>query len=112
MEPDIDPDEFALRFGDQIQGKTVVLYCSVGVRSSRLAQAIGDRALAGGARGVYNLRGGIFAWHNYGQKLAVAGRKSDVVHPYSRAWSRYLDFPNYTSYGKDRSWWLETLGVR
>lgn len=106
VDPDMSSADFLARFGDAIAGRLVVLYCSVGVRSSRLAGVIGEDAIRRGATGVYNLRGGIFAWHNYGQKLRTPGEARDVVHPYSRAWSSYLDFPNYARYGKDQSRWF------
>lgn len=99
VDPDIATAEFMRRFASKAQGKLVVLYCSVGVRSSRLAGRV-DRSLKdAGALGAVNLRGGIFAWHNTGRKLKGNEGREDRIHPYSRHWSYYLDFDNYTSYG-------------
>jgi rhodanese-related sulfurtransferase len=98
VEPDMTADAFMARFGDRIAGKTVVLYCSVGVRSSRLAHRIDASVRASGGLGAHNLRGGIFAWHNYGKQLRDQGVATDHVHPYSRSWSRYLDFPDFARY--------------
>lgn len=98
VDPGLSADKFATAFGSLVAGRTVVLYCSVGVRSSRLAQRIAARAHTRGATGIYNLRGGIFAWHNYGLDLASGGGRTEFVHPYSRSWSRYLDFPEYARY--------------
>lgn len=93
VDPSIDSADFQRRFGEMLAGRTVVLYCSVGVRSSRLALRVADVARKGGAAGVYNLSGGIFAWANQSRPLAVGtgdGPTADV-HPYSASWGRYLD---------------------
>lgn len=102
VDPDMTADEFLAKFGDRIEGKSILLYCSVGVRSSRLAQRIDSKVREKGANGAFNLRGGIFAMHNYGLKLTEASQPTDWVHPYSRAWSRYLDFPNYARFSPPR----------
>lgn len=93
VDPSISAEQFLQRFGDWLNGRTVVLYCSVGVRSSRLVERIDGVARQRGADDVVNLRGGIFAWHNYGRRLHQSAMPTDFVHPYSRRWSRYLDFP-------------------
>lgn len=105
VDPGISAEEFGRRFGALLAGRTVVLYCSVGVRSSRLAHRISALAMMDGAAGVYNLRGGIFSWHNNGRPL-VAGesRRTDYVHPYSWIWSRYLDAPQRASYTPRPHW--------
>lgn len=100
VEPGISTREFRTRFRDVLAGKTVLLYCSVGVRSSRLAQRIEAVAREAGAKGAYNLRGGVFAWHNYGKQLAEDRGGTDLVHPYGTSWSRYLDFPELATYGR------------
>ncbi len=105
VDPEITIDQFMDRFGHLIAGKRVLLYCSVGVRSSRLGERIRAEAATRGATGVYNIRGGIFAWHNYGKRLDMAKGQTELVHPYSTRWSRYLDFPNYTSFGARPRWW-------
>lgn len=102
VDPDIAAEDLIARLGEALPGRTVLLYCSVGVRSSRLAGRVAAAALQRGAAGVYNIRGGIFAWHNYGKGLNAATERTELVHPYSRAWSRYLDFPNYTTYRRPR----------
>jgi rhodanese-related sulfurtransferase len=105
IDPEISADQFMARFGSQLAGKKVLLYCSVGVRSSRLGERIRAEAAQRGATGVYNIRGGIFAWHNYGKRLDRSKGQTELVHPYSTRWSRYLDFPNYTSFGNRPRWW-------
>ena len=105
VDPELTTEQFMDRFGGQIAGRQVLLYCSVGVRSSRLGERIRNAAAARGAAGVYNIRGGIFAWHNYGKRLEKAKGQTELVHPYSTRWARYLDFPNYTSFGTRPRWW-------
>ncbi len=94
VDPDIEPEEFIQRHGPAIAGKAVLLYCSVGVRSSTLASRIEGAARAAGAEGAYNLRGGVFSWHNTGRALVDAKGQTDKVDGYNRTWSRYIDFDN------------------
>ena len=81
---------FLARYGDAVKGKTVVFYCSVGVRSSRLAERVAAGLEARGAEAVYDLAGGIFAWHGEGRALVDASGPTDYVHPYDRAWGRLI----------------------
>ena len=64
----------------------IVLYCSGGYRGATLAR----RLKAAGCTDVWNLEGGIFAWSNAGLPLERAGKKTQVVHPYSRLFRRFL----------------------
>lgn len=69
------------------KGAVVVSYCSVGWRSSQLA----ERLAAAGYRHVFNLEGSIFKWTREGRPLVQstpAGERPVArVHPYSPAWS-------------------------
>jgi rhodanese-related sulfurtransferase len=84
--------------GDRVRGRAVVLYCSVGVRSSRMTARVEAALRARGATGVYNLSGGLFAWHNTGRSLARGAAASDDVHPYDTNWARYIEFRDRTRY--------------
>ena len=64
----------------------IVLYCSAGYRGATLAR----RLKAAGCTDVWNLEGGIFAWSNAGLALERAGKKTRLVHPYSRFFKRFL----------------------
>jgi len=64
----------------------VVVYCSVGLRSSALAQELA----AHGYTKTRNLEGGIFAWANAGQALAAGDAPATKVHPYDRRWGTLL----------------------
>ena len=64
----------------------IVLYCSVGYRSSELAQFLMKK----GFTEVYNLEGSIFAWANEGRPVYRGNELVKVVHPYDRIWGRLL----------------------
>ena len=64
----------------------IVLYCSVGYRSSELAQFLMKK----GYTEVYNLEGSIFAWANEGRPVYRGNERVKVVHPYDRIWGRLL----------------------
>ena len=65
---------------------SVVVYCSVGVRSERL----GERLHALGFQNVRNLYGGLFEWVNEGYPIYNAAGLTNSVHPYSALWSPWL----------------------
>ena len=92
MDPDSQPAVVFDRIGD-IRGKSVVFYCAIGLRSSRLAVRLGKDLAMRGAGGVYNLSGGLFRWHNEERPLVNAGGETRFIHPYRRFWRRYLDKP-------------------
>lgn len=69
--------------------QAVVLYCSVGWRSSRLAD---DLLQAEPERQVHNLDGSLFQWANEARPLVDAEDKSvNHAHPYDQRWGRLLD---------------------
>lgn len=66
--------------------KVLVLYCSVGYRSSRMAKKIQSKI----AQPVYNLEGSIFEWANSGLPVYQGQKKADKVHPYNAFWGKLL----------------------
>ena len=64
----------------------IVLYCSVGHRSSDLAQFLMKK----GYTEIYNLEGSIFAWANEGRPVYRGKEQVQVVHPYDKTWGRLL----------------------
>ena len=64
----------------------IVLYCSVGYRSSELAQFLMKK----GYTEVYNLEGSIFAWANEGRPVYRGNERVKVVHPYDKIWGSLL----------------------
>lgn len=79
-------------------GRDVLFYCSVGQRSSRMAAEVREAILNRGARSIHNLRGGVFAWHNEARPLFDRFGPTPFVHPFSRAWARLLDRPQFTTF--------------
>jgi rhodanese-related sulfurtransferase len=64
----------------------VVVYCSVGLRSSALAEEL----VAHGYTKTRNLEGGIFAWANAGQALDDQAGAATKVHPFDARWGTLL----------------------
>ncbi len=65
----------------------VVVYCSVGYRSSALAEKL-QRA---GLTNVANLEGSLFQWANEGRPLHRGTNAVREIHGYSRKWSGLLN---------------------
>jgi rhodanese-related sulfurtransferase len=73
--------------GDAPKDGEIVVYCSVGYRSSALAEELSRK----GYTGVRNLEGSIFAWANSGRPVVRGEARVERVHPYDRKWGRLLD---------------------
>ena len=65
----------------------LVLYCSVGWRSSDMAERVSGLVDVP----VHNLEGSIFAWANSGRPVVRDGAVVQEVHPYDENWGRLLD---------------------
>ena len=65
----------------------IVVYCSVGYRSSILAKKLQES----GFKEVYNLEGSIFKWANEGRPLVREQTTVHKVHPYNTRWGRLLE---------------------
>lgn len=92
LKPDISPEAFARQFKDTLSGKTVVFYCSVGWRSSDLAQRVDSVLVEQGVVASYNLTGGLFQWHNEERPLmSEAGNSTNAIHPYNAFWGSVID---------------------
>ena len=66
---------------------TVVVYCSVGYRSSQLAAELRRR----GFENVVNLEGSLFQWANEGRPLYRGDERVHEAHPYDEEWGQLLD---------------------
>lgn len=97
VSPDISAEELMSQLKD-VKDRTVIVYCSVGMRSSRLASRVQSKLQKNGAKTVINLSGGIFRWHNEKRPLSRKGKATDVVHPYDSWWGRYVDRQKLTRY--------------
>lgn len=69
--------------------RRIVVYCSVGYRSSELAEFL----MKTGFTEVYNLEGSIFRWANEGRPVYRAEERARGVHPYDSYWGRLLNKP-------------------
>ena len=99
VDPNIDADMFAAKYGSGLEGKTVVFYCSVGRRSSQLASKLDEFIQAKNGVGAVNLTGGIFQWSN--ESLPLTSDNStptDKVHPYNWYWGRLIEDKDVISY--------------
>lgn len=65
---------------------SIVVYCSVGYRSEKVA----EKLEAAGYQRVYNLYGGIFEYFNQGGKIVNEKGPTNNIHPYSWLWGQWL----------------------
>lgn len=65
----------------------IVVYCSVGYRSAKLAQQLQQQGFAC----VFNLEGSIFQWANEERPVYQADRLTSLVHPYNDTWGKLLN---------------------
>lgn len=98
IDPGASAADVAAMIGDRAAGADIVFYCSVGRRSSVLARRAEDALVRSGARGVYNLKGGIFAWRNGDRPVFNEAGPTRFVHPYDEHWGRLLDDPAMAAY--------------
>ncbi|MDE0310016.1 MAG: rhodanese-like domain-containing protein [Acidiferrobacterales bacterium] len=64
----------------------VVVYCSVGYRSSHIAAILNRR----GYSNVFNLEGSLFKWANESRPIYRGEDKASKVHPFDDDWGRLL----------------------
>lgn len=65
----------------------IVVYCSVGYRSEKIA----ERLIRDGYSKSKNYYGGIFAWVNSGGSVVnTKGRTTEDIHGYSKTWGIWL----------------------
>lgn len=70
---------------------TIVAYCAVGNRSSRIA----EKLIKAGYKNVYILYGGIFEWVNEGNPVYThQDIQTPQVHGYTQEWSKWLEKGN------------------
>lgn len=87
----IDPNHLDLAAFDAIaQDTPLVVYCSIGYRSARVA----DQLAQAGFTRVYNLEGSIFQWANEARPLLQAQQPTTQVHPCNHQWGLLLK-PEY-----------------
>lgn len=91
VDPSASKPEILAAIGSAAKGRDIVFYCSVGVRSTRLANRLHAELASRGASAIGNLSGGIFGWHNQGRRLiGTDGMPTVFVHPFDREWGRLV----------------------
>ncbi len=118
---------FLKKYGEQIKGKQIIFYCSVGVRSTKMANYLGQSLKEKGAKEIYNLEEGIFGWANQGaplykfdeddkkakaklndkklSRIDVSKNETEIetntttkVHPYNNHWGQLINDESIRSY--------------
>lgn len=70
---------------------TVIMYCAVGNRSSRIA----EKLIKAGYKNVFVLYGGIFEWVNEGNPVYThKDIQTSQIHAYTKEWSIWLEKGN------------------
>lgn len=82
----IDPKTPELAAFVELQDTPIVVYCSVGYRSARIAERLGQA----GFSYVYNLEGSLFQWANEGRPVFQDDHPTTFVHPYDAFWGKLL----------------------
>ncbi len=103
VSPESSLREVTALLGDQVENADILFYCSVGVRSSKLASLVADQLRADGARTIANLSGGVFRWHNEERPLINQGQSTDLVHPYDGIWKRLVEREEKTAFEPEDS---------
>jgi rhodanese-related sulfurtransferase len=84
----VNPDTSSFPALDTLPRDTaIVVYCSVGYRSARVAAHLRNE----GFTNVANLRGSIFRWANEGRPVVRGDSTVRAVHPYNDTWGTLLD---------------------
>lgn len=91
VDPGVSNQSFISNYKQQVAGKNIVFYCSVGQRSSILASRLKSALIEQGATKVYNLKGGIFQWRNEKNELIQDNKPTQFVHPFNPLWGLLLD---------------------
>ena len=98
IDPEISTQNLLTQLPKDLTDKTIIVYCSVGRRSTALAARAKSHLLAKGATNIVNLEGGIFDWHNEQRPLTSASGSTDYIHPYNEYWSGWLKRKDKTRY--------------
>jgi rhodanese-related sulfurtransferase len=67
--------------------KTVIVYCSIGVRSQNIAEDLEEK----GFSNIKNLYGGIFLWADQSREMVdLQNNETAKVHGYNKFWGRWV----------------------
>lgn len=92
LDPSLTRETFFEVYGEDIEGKTTIFYCSVGMRSSELVSRLAPLVKKQNGTRMFNLEGGIFTWYNEGRALVdQEGEVTNEVHPYNKLGEFFLE---------------------
>lgn len=98
VDPDARRTSEIVRLAGPLDGKIVVAYCSIGLRSSRLLVRLNQALREKGAVELANLSGGLFRWRNEQRPLVNATGQTAAIHPNNALWRQFLvDDPSQTA---------------
>lgn len=99
VSPKMSANSFLEKYNDAAKGKTVIFYCSVGQRSSIFANRVQDGLKNSGTVAVFNLKGGLFDWHNENLPLVTTSNEpTEYIHPYNQFWGRMVNQKSKTRF--------------
>ena len=99
VSPKMSANGFLEKYSKAAKGKTVIFYCSVGQRSSIFAKRVQDGLKNSGTVAVFNLKGGLFDWHNENLPLVTTSNEpTEYIHPYNKFWGRMVNQKSKTRY--------------
>lgn len=91
VDPGLSEAKFQELYGAMLEDKIAVFYCSVGRRSSYLAERVSGTVEAQTSRAPVNIAGGLFQWRNEDRSLiGPDGESTDAIHPYNAYWGRLV----------------------
>lgn len=95
LDPGSWKSEVLKKYGDQVSGKTIVFYCSVGMRSSKMADYVADALKERGAANIYNLEEGLFGWSNHQLPMFNELGPTYFIHPFNDHWGQLINFRDF-----------------
>ena len=98
IDPEAELDDVLRAIGSDPKDRDIIVYCSVGVRSTKLAERVLEGLKERGVRQVSNLSEGIFGWHNTKRPLIRGAQATRYVHPYDALWGRLVSRRDLISY--------------
>lgn len=75
------------RIKDIPKDKKIVVYCTVGYRSEKIA----EKLVKEGFTDVSNLYGGIFEWVHHNKAVTNDKGLTEEIHTYDKDWAQWLD---------------------
>lgn len=102
VDPDMEAKTFQAKFGSLLKDKTLIVYCSVGRRSSILGERLQTIAIEAGALDVQNMEGGLFGWHNDDRPLENSSGPTTAIHPYNVFWGRLIKNKDSIRYSAEK----------